>query len=266
MNRLNNEAFTKATKRFVPYMMSSDPSPEVSVDIALTLQEAGVEALEWGVPFSDPLADGPVIQEAGQRALKRGGSLTKALSTMKDARERGLTLPTVLFTYVNPVLSFGFEKLVQEMGEAGFDGLLIPDLPYEESHSYREYCQKHDLSLIPLVAPSSRSRVEKICKDADGFVYYVTSLGVTGTRQEFSETLKAEIETVKSFSRVPVLAGFGISTPEHVSFFQKIADGAIVGSALVRKIGSLEEDLLDPERKHGALNEIKGFVQELISY
>lgn len=266
MNRLNHDAFTTAKKRFVPYMMSSDPSPEVSIDIALTLQEAGVEALEWGVPFSDPLADGPVIQEAGQRALKRGGSLNRALSTMKEARERGLTLPTVLFTYVNPVLSFGFERLVKEMNDAGFDGLLIPDLPYEESHSYRDYCRLHGISLIPLVAPSSRSRVEKICKDADGFVYYVTSLGVTGTRQQFSETLKAEIETVKSFSHVPVLAGFGISTPEQVSFFQEISDGAIVGSALVKKIASLEEELLNPEKKSFALNEIKEFVQELISY
>lgn len=266
MNRLTEKSFTDAETRFVPYMMSSDPTPDLSVEIALILQEAGVQAIEWGVPYSDPLADGPVIQQAGQRALQNGGSLTVSLQKMKEARAKGLTVPTVLFTYVNPVLSYGFTNLIKELKDYGFDGLLIPDLPYEESHEYRRLCREEGISLIPLIAPSSKSRVEKITKEADGFVYYVTSLGVTGTRESFSETLKDEIGTVKSFSKVPVLAGFGISTKEHVNYFQEHADGAIVGSALVRKIASLEDALNNPAEKEAALNEIKAFVQNLISY
>ncbi|WP_416149721.1 tryptophan synthase subunit alpha [Salipaludibacillus sp. HK11] len=265
MNRLKQDAFKSKQDKFVPYMMSCDPSYEASIDVALTLQDAGVDAIEWGVPFSDPLADGPVIQEAGDRARKAGGSIRKALEGMKQARKQGLTVPVILFTYVNPVLSVGYKEIVEEMKLADIDGILIPDLPFEESEELRELCHEANISLISLVAPSSSTRMEKISRFGDGFLYYVTSLGVTGTRQSFSEQVSESIKELKKTATVPVLAGFGISTRDQVRHFQTIADGVIVGSALVRFIAEREASLTDEKNKNVALQEIKEFVQELIS-
>ncbi|GEL07403.1 tryptophan synthase subunit alpha [Salisediminibacterium halotolerans] len=266
MNRLTQPGFQTKDALFVPYMMSGDPTMDASTDIAVALQEAGADALEWGVPFSDPLADGPVIQEAGKRAQKTGGNLPQALAGMKEARKKGLHIPAVLFTYVNPVLTYGVEALIHDMKESGFDGILIPDLPYEESTDWREKFLENGLSLVPLIAPSSQNRTEKISKSADGFLYYVTSLGVTGERTSFSEKIADDIAAIQNFTEVPVLAGFGITTNEHVRHFQSIADGAIVGSAIVKEIGKEEEALLDSRTRADAVKRIKSFVEALISY
>lgn len=263
MNRLTASGFQEQENRFVPYIMSSHPSYESSIEIALTLEDAGVSAIEWGVPFSDPLADGPVIQDAGDEARAAGGSLRKALAGAKEARERGLTVPLILFTYVNPVLSVGFKEVIELMNESDMDGILIPDLPFEESEELRTLCGEHGISLISLVAPSSRNRMKKISSLGDGFIYYVTSLGVTGTRENFAEELEDTIAELKSSATVPVLAGFGISKREHVQFFQNIADGVIVGSALVRIISEKSEQLKNPDKKAQALQEITAFIKEL---
>ncbi|PTL40362.1 tryptophan synthase subunit alpha [Alkalicoccus saliphilus] len=265
MNRLAENNFTHAEKRFVPYIMSSHPTYEASIDIALTLEEAGVSAIEWGVPFSDPLADGPVIQEAGEEARKEGGSLRQALKGAAEARERGLTVPLVLFTYINPVLSIGYKEVLEKMNAAGMDGILIPDLPFEESDELRNLCHEYGISLISLVAPSSGTRMEKISRLGDGFIYYVTSLGVTGARENFAEKLEETINELKKTAEVPVLAGFGISKKEHVRYFQEIADGAIVGSALVKFISERAEVLRSSTRKEAALEEIRSFITELNS-
>lgn len=265
MNRLKQASFQHKEERFVPYMMSCDPSFETSIEVALTLQEAGVDAIEWGVPFSDPLADGPVIQKAGQRAQKAGGNLRRSFEGMKQARQKGLTVPVILFTYVNPVLSIGYKEVVEAMTEADIDGILIPDLPFEESDELRKLCNEANISLISLIAPSSSHRMEKISRLGDGFLYYVTSLGVTGTRQSFSDEVSDSIKELKKTATVPVLAGFGISTRDQVRYFQSIADGVIVGSALVQFIADRESSLLDENNKNLALLEIKEFVQELIS-
>ncbi|QKS71100.1 tryptophan synthase subunit alpha [Paenalkalicoccus suaedae] len=264
MNRLKQDAFQSKKERFVPYIMSSDPSYEASIDIALTLEEAGVDAIEWGVPFSDPLADGPVIQEAGDRARKAGGGLRRAVEGAKEARAKGLTVPLVLFTYINPVLSVGFKEVIELMEDADMDGILIPDLPFEESEELRALCNEKGISLISLVAPSSKNRMEKISRLGDGFIYYVTSLGVTGTRESFAEELSESIQKLRDVASVPVLAGFGISTREHVQHFQSIADGVIVGSALVRFISEREDTLLQANREK-PLQEIKSFIEELCS-
>jgi tryptophan synthase alpha chain len=259
------DTFQNSNEKFVPYIMSCDPSYEASIEIALAMQEAGVDAIEWGVPFSDPLADGPVIQEAGERARAAGGSLSKALEGMKEARKRGLTLPVVLFSYVNPILTLGNEVLIEQMKNAEIDGLIVPDLPFEESSELRELCRSASISLISLIAPSSKHRMKTICQLGDGFLYFVTSLGVTGTRESFSYELENTLKEVTSYSKVPVLAGFGISTRDHVRFFQTIADGVIVGSALVRYIAEREKELTSSTKKENALIEIKQFVQQLIS-
>lgn len=263
MNRLTDKAFQEKKKRFVPYIMSSYPSYDSSIEIALTLEKAGVTAIEWGVPFSDPLADGPVIQEAGEYARKQGGSLRSAVKGAAEARAKGLTVPLVLFTYVNPVLSVGFKEVLDLMKEAGMDGILIPDLPFEESDELRKLCNEYQISLISLVAPSSRNRMEKIGALGDGFIYYVTSLGVTGTREDFSQDLKQSIAELKKKAAVPVLAGFGISKNEHVRYFQDIADGVIVGSALVRFISERAEELQHSEKRPAALEEIGDYIEEL---
>lgn len=265
MNRLTDTVFQENERRFVPYIMSSHPSYDSSIDIALTLEAAGVSAIEWGVPFSDPLADGPVIQDAGDHARAAGGSLRQAIKGAKEARSRGLTVPMVLFTYVNPVLSVGFEEVIHLMKDADMDGILIPDLPFEESEELRDFCNRRGISLISLVAPSSRNRMEKISRLGDGFIYYVTSLGVTGTRENFAAELEQTIAELKSTSSVPVLAGFGISTKEHVRYFQSIADGVIVGSALVRFISERAEELQQEKQKEKALEEISSFIKELTS-
>ncbi|PRO66819.1 tryptophan synthase subunit alpha [Alkalicoccus urumqiensis] len=264
MNRLVKDEFQQKQNLFVPYMMSSFPSFDASVDIALRLEKAGVDAIEWGVPFSDPLADGPVIQNAGDHARSQGGSLREAVRGAKLAREKGLTVPLVLFTYVNPVLSVGWKETLDLMKDADMDAILIPDLPHEESEELRNFCREYGISLIALVAPSSRSRMEAISRLGDGFIYYVTSLGVTGTRDTFAEGIEESVNALKKHADVPVLAGFGISKPEHVAEFQKYADGVIVGSALVKFIGDRKEALVSGN-PDDALNEIQSFVEALMA-
>ncbi|MCD8511443.1 MAG: tryptophan synthase subunit alpha [Bacillus sp. (in: Bacteria)] len=234
---------------------------DVTIDIALALQEAGVDAIEWGVPFSDPLADGPVIQAAGERARKQGTTLMTAIDGVKKARKKGLTLPVVLFTYINPVLAYGEEVVIRKMEDAGIDGILIPDLPFEESDSISERCREKEISLIPLITLSSHSRIEQICARGDGFLYFVSSLGVTGARRTFSETVGQSIATVKEKSSVPVLVGFGISHKEHVQFFNGFADGVIVGSALVALIHENEKALLCENQKESSLTKNKIICQ-----
>ncbi|CAM3719920.1 tryptophan synthase subunit alpha [Alkalicoccus chagannorensis] len=262
MNRLTNDTFQQSREKFVPYIMSSFPDYDSSIDIALSLEKAGADALEWGVPFSDPLADGPVIQKAGEAARRAGGGLKTAIAGAKEARERGLAIPMVLFTYVNPVLSLGYEQVLDRMQDAEMDGILIPDLPHEEAAELRTRCRDRGISLINLVAPTSKSRMKEIAGLGDGFLYYVTSLGVTGTRENFNKDLEQSIQELKQASHVPVLAGFGISKAEHVQYFQQIADGVIVGSALVQFITDRSSALLSDQREQ-ALEEIEDFVREL---
>ena len=267
MNRLLKPAFQEKKKRFVPYIMSGDPTLYISVDIAFQLQEAGADAIEWGIPFSDPLADGPVTQDAGQRSRKAGNTIMKAIDAIKEARKNGLTVPIVLFTYINPVLYFGEEAVIEKMKDADIDGLLIPDLPVEESEQIRLLCREQGISLISLITLSSASRIEKISRQSEGFIYFVSSLGVTGTRESFSKDLAHSIEMVKDVTNVPVLIGFGVSKKEHVLYFNEISDGVIVGSALVKQIGARAKALqsADPQEKQTALKEIKQFVTDLIS-
>ncbi|MBM7094644.1 tryptophan synthase subunit alpha [Bacillus sp. H-16] len=264
MTQLTDLKFKEKKNLFIPYIMSGDPSPEATVDVALTLQEAGADVIEWGVPYSDPLADGPVIEQAANRALEKGMNIIRAIELVKEARNRGLTVPVVLFTYVNPVLRVGEKDLVNKLGEAGIDGLLIPDLPMEESGSLRSLTKEKGIALISLIAPTSKKRVVAIARQSEGFLYLVSSLGVTGTRDSFESDLTGLVENVKKVTDTPVAVGFGISKREHVKKFHTIADGAVVGSAIVRFLNERKDQLTGPE-KEKALRELKGFVEELIS-
>ncbi|WLR43731.1 tryptophan synthase subunit alpha [Bacillus carboniphilus] len=238
-----NELLIQSDKPlFIPYIVAGDPSEIATIDIALSLQKAGASALELGVPYSDPLADGPTIQRAASRSLKRGMSIISAMCLARKMKKAGLTIPIILFTYYNPVLQLGNQNFFALMKENAIEGLLIPDLPFEESEALRANCQENSITFISLLAPTSMNRLEKIVSQAQGFLYCVSSLGVTGERKEFDQSVLSFVEKVKEKSDIPVVVGFGISTREQVQLFQNVCDGVIVGSAIINKIEQLVKD------------------------
>ncbi|OIJ15842.1 tryptophan synthase subunit alpha [Anaerobacillus arseniciselenatis] len=250
---------------FIPFIMAGDPTPEFTVELALLLEEVGANILELGVPYSDPLADGPVIQRAALRALEHGMSLKKAIELVSQMRNRGLTIPVIIFTYYNPVLQLGEENVLGLMKEHDIDGILIPDLPYEESRLFAKRCDDESRPLISLVAPTSNQRIEQIATSANGFLYCVSSLGVTGVRNNFDENIYEFLQEVKKHSKAPVAVGFGISSSEQIKQLKPYCDGIIVGSALVKMIESKNTEILNNETRRKVLLDIKTFVQSLIS-
>lgn len=247
----------------IPFLTVGDPSPELTVDIIAELEAAGADIVELGVPYSDPLADGPVIQRASQRALKGHVTIRTCMETALQARKAGSELPFILFTYYNPVLQMGLEPFFNEVIAHDISGLIIPDLPIEEASEIKRRAKETGVHLIPLVAPTSHERISNIVSDADGFIYCVSSLGVTGERSDFYSGINEFIETVKKYSKVPVAIGFGISSGEQVARFSEICDAVVVGSAIVRQIEA-NIPLLEQEstRKEGLL-QIRQFVSQL---
>lgn len=264
MNRLKDVMKT-SEKLFIPFIMGGDPAPTLTVDIALALQESGASILEIGVPYSDPLADGPVIQQAAIRALENGMTLKKAIQLVGEMRTKGLTIPAIIFSYYNPVLQLGEEEFFSLLKQNEVDGILIPDLPFEESREIAKRCDEEGLSLISLVAPTSEERIEKIATNARGFLYCVSSLGVTGARKQLDSNIYDFLQKVKEHSNVPVAVGFGISNAEQINVLTPYCDGVIVGSALVSKIETESRNLLNEKNKEKALSSIKTFVHSLIS-
>ncbi|HEU5140036.1 MAG TPA: tryptophan synthase subunit alpha [Bacillales bacterium] len=250
---------------FIPFITAGDPSPEVTVELALLLQDAGANAIELGIPYSDPLADGPVIQEASNRALEQGMTLKKAMKLVPEMRKKGVRIPIIIFTYYNLLLQLGKDQFFVWAREHDIDGLLVPDLPFEESAELREMAESENVPLISLVAPTtSPLRLEEIVSHAQGFVYCVSSLGVTGVRKgEFKPEVYDFLANVKQFSQVPVAVGFGISSSEQIERVRQYCDGVVVGSAIVREIGSRQAALLNPEKRSEALAEIRSFLLSL---
>ncbi|HET7578546.1 MAG TPA: tryptophan synthase subunit alpha [Bacillales bacterium] len=250
---------------FIPFITAGDPSPEATVDLAVVLQEAGANAIELGIPYSDPLADGPVIQRASARALKQGMSLKKAMALVPEMRKRGVEIPIVIFTYYNLLLQLGKDQFFALARENGVDGLLVPDLPFEESDELREAADSENLPLMTLIAPTtSPGRLEKIASHQQGFTYCVSSLGVTGERKgEFKQEVYDFLANVKEHSPVPVAVGFGISSAEQVERLKEYCDGVVVGSAIVREIEKHQDALVSPERKAEALAQFKTFLLSL---
>jgi tryptophan synthase alpha chain len=249
---------------FIPFIVAGDPHPDVTVELALALQQAGASILELGVPYSDPLADGPIIQRAAQRALKHGMTLKKAIELVPLMRKKGLKIPIILFTYYNPVLQLGEEYFFALAQKNSVDGVLIPDLPFEESMHIRQLSAQSGLSFISLVAPTSRKRIEKIASEAQGFLYCVSSLGVTGMRDTLPNELYEFLAEVKTYSNVPVAVGFGISRSEQVQVLKEHCDGVVIGSALVQKIEQLADRLQQEETRKDALSEFEQYAQSLI--
>lgn len=228
-----SKVLNQGDKAFVPYIMAGDGGLENLKEQILFLEEYGATVVELGIPFSDPVADGPVIQEAGIRSLASGTTLEAIFTSLegwKDTRE----IPIVLMTYINLIYSFGIEKFAERCKEVGVDGLIIPDLPLEEEELVTPALGKSGIALIRLVSPTSPPhRIEQIAKRSEGFLYAVTVKGTTGIRSEYEEGIEAYLQGLKDYAKVPVLAGFGVSSPEQVRTMSQYCDGVIVGSKIV---------------------------------
>lgn len=239
MSRIS-DAFRSARKQgraaFIPYVTAGDPNLERTVEIALALERAGADVLELGVPFSDPMADGPTNQRAAERALANGTNLGRVLEVVREVRVRS-QLAVVLFTYANPVVRFGIERFSRQAAASGVDGVLFTDVPAEEMAGFRRPLRAARLDAIMLVTPTSkRARMKATAKFGDGFLYLVSRTGVTGAQKDLDHELAANVATARKASRLPVAVGFGISTPDQVSKVAAIADGVVVGSAIVNQI------------------------------
>ena len=226
------EAFAGG-KAFIPFITCGDPSLDTTEQLVYAMEEAGADLIELGIPFSDPTAEGPVIQEANVRALK-GGVTTDKIFDMVVRIRKNTALPMVFMTYANVVFSYGTERFIKKAAEVGMDGLILPDVPFEEKEEFDQVCKKYGLDLISLIAPTSHDRITRIAKEAEGLVYCVSSLGVTGTRTSITTDIGAMVKLVKAAKNIPCAVGFGISTPEQAKKMASQSDGAIVGSAIVK--------------------------------
>lgn len=228
-------------KAFIPFITCGDPDLETTAKIVREAVANGADLIELGIPFSDPTAEGPVIQGANIRALKGGVTTDKVFDLVRELR-KDVTVPMVFMTYSNVVFSYGADKFISTCKEIGINGLILPDLPYEEKEEFLPQCKKYGVDLISLIAPTSENRIAMIAKEADGFIYLVSSLGVTGTRSEISTDLKSIVDVIRQNTFVPCAIGFGISTPEQAKKMADIADGAIVGSAIIKIIEQYGKD------------------------
>jgi tryptophan synthase alpha chain len=223
----------KNGKAFIAFITGGDPSIEKTKEFVLEMIKAGADLIEIGIPFSDPIAEGPVIQEANNRALAAGATVEKLFNLVAELRKE-TSVPLLFMTYVNPVFHYGYDAFFKRSSEVGLDGIIIPDLPFEEQTPVKEAAGKFGIDLISLIAPTSEARIKEIAKTANGFIYLVSSMGVTGIRGKITTDLDSITKTIKSVSSVPLAIGFGIHTPAQASQMAKIADGVIVGSAIVK--------------------------------
>lgn len=231
----------KNKKSFIAFLTAGDPDLETTEKLIYEMEKNGVDLIEIGIPFSDPIAEGAVIQEADLRALQNGTTTEKIFDMVEKIRSN-VHIPLVFMTYLNVVFGYGSDRFLSRCQQVGINGLIIPDMPYEEKEELTPYCSKYGVELISLVAPTSQDRISSIAKDAEGFLYVVSSLGVTGIRQEIKTDIKEIVSLAKSVSDIPCAVGFGISTPEQAKKMCNSADGVIVGSAIVKIVEKYGKD------------------------
>jgi len=239
---MNNFKDVFSKKAFIGFITAGDPTIECTIKFVDKMIEAGVSLIEIGIPFSDPIAEGVVISKADIRALKSGTTTDKIFDMMAVIRKKHPDFPFVFMTYLNPVFSYGYDNFFKKSKQLGMLGIIIPDMPFEESQEAKNVAKKYDQKVISLIAPTSENRIKKIAENAEGFIYLVSSLGVTGVRSEFNKNLENIVKEIKKYTDIPVAIGFGISNPEAVKNMCKISDGAIVGSAIVRIVEEHLED------------------------
>lgn len=232
-------------KAFIPFVTAGDPSIKITKELILGMAKAGADLIEIGIPFSDPVAEGPVIQAADERAL-RGGVTTDAIFKMVEEIRRECDIPLAFMTYFNPVYVYGVKRFLKRCKACGIDALIVPDLPYEEKQELFPDCLENGVDLISLIAPTSEDRIKTIAKEAQGFLYCVSSMGVTGVRSEITTDIGAMVSHVRAVSKIPCAIGFGISTPQQAKEMAQNADGVIVGSAIVKLCGQYGADCIEP--------------------
>lgn len=238
------KAFEKG-KAFIPFVTCGYPDLETTGEIVRAMAENGADIIELGIPFSDPTAEGPVIQGANIKALENGITTDKIFEFVKELR-KDIKIPLVFMTYANVIFSYGAEKFISTCSEIGIDGIILPDLPFEEKDEFSPQCQKYGIDLISLIAPTSHQRISMIAKEADGFIYIVSSLGVTGTRSEINTDLDSIVKVIRENTDTPCAIGFGISNPEQAKKMSDISDGAIIGSAIIKLIEKYGKDSAKP--------------------
>lgn len=236
------QAFTK--KAFIPFITAGDQGIGTTEKYIRTMAKAGASLIEIGIPFSDPVAEGPVIQAASERALSTGITTDDIFDMVQRLRTgvEALTIPLVFMTYLNPIYVYGVESFMKRCEEVGVQGVIVPDCPFEEKGELSNYAKAHAVSVISLIAPTSEQRIKDIAADAEGFVYCVSSLGVTGMRSDIKTDIASIVQQIRQYTDIPVAVGFGISTPDQAKAMAALSDGAIVGSAIVKQIGEWGTD------------------------
>ena len=254
MNRIDEKFASLGEKKaLITFVTAGDPDLETTEKLVLSMVDAGVDIIELGVPFSDPVAEGPIIQDASKRSLDAGTTLVKIFNLVKSMREK-TNVPILLMMYLNSIFGFGTDKFFQLCVECGIDGVIVPDMPFEERDELLSYSQKYGVHSISLVAPTSKDRIAMIASEAKGFLYCVSSTGVTGTRNSFQTDFNEFMGTIKQHAKVPCAIGFGISNPEQAKKMSQYSDGVIVGSAIVRII---------EKEKQASVKSVHDFVKSL---
>lgn len=245
MSRMS-EAFNNK-KAFIAFLTAGDPSLEKTEEYILEMEKAGAGVIEIGIPFSDPIAEGPVIQEANVRALsnEEGCTMDMVFALVERLREK-ISIPLVFLTYLNPVFRYGYEAFCKQCAQSGVDGFIIPDMPYEESEELSQIAEKYGVDKITLIAPTSEERIQMLAKNAKGYIYLVSSMGVTGMRSEITTDIGKFVAQIREVSDTPVAVGFGIHSPKQVKEIGKLSDGVIVGSAIVKLIAEHGENAEKP--------------------
>jgi tryptophan synthase alpha chain len=246
------QVFAKG-KALIPFITAGDPDLKTTEQLILAMAKAGADLIELGIPFSDPVAEGPVIQLASERALQAGATTDKILALVSRVRKES-DVPTAFMTYINPVFAYGIDRFMQDSREAGVDALIIPDLPFEEREEIVPYCSQYGIELISMIAPTSQERIKMIAREARGFVYCVSSLGVTGVREQISTEAENMVAMVKAVQDIPCAVGFGISSPEQAQQISQTADGVIVGSAIMQIVEQFGVESVSP---------VAAFVREM---
>lgn len=256
MSKIKN-AFENG-KAFIGFVTAGDPDLETSEQIMLSMAKAGCDLIEIGIPFSDPIAEGPVIQEANLRSLSQGTTTDKVFELTKKVSAQ-VDIPLVYMTYLNVLFKYGYDRFLQNAKDAGISGVIIPDMPYEEKDELQSVAKNYGIDVVSLIAPTSEDRIKMIAKEAEGFVYTVSSLGVTGTRSEIKTDLESITSAIKEVTDTPVAIGFGINTPEQAAKYSKIADGVIVGSAIVKIIA--EHGTASPQKVYDYVKSMKDAIR-----